>query len=72
MATEHDMQQYPLYLYEFRYRCERTAKWRKARYWAERHVIAERHAEFETLGEPMVISEPSTGTVNPFRQDPHL
>jgi len=31
-ATEHDKQQYPLYLYEFRYRCERTAKWRKARW----------------------------------------
>jgi len=69
MRAEHDQCEYPLYLYEFRYRCERTGKWRKARYRAERHVIAERHAEFETLGEPMVINEPSTGTFNPFRRD---
>jgi len=30
-------------------------------------VIRERHAEFEMVGEPMIIHEPSTGTFNPFR-----
>jgi len=59
--------QYPLYLYEFRYRCERTGKWRKARHCAEVAVIRERNAEFQIEGEPMIIREPSTGTFNPFR-----
>lgn len=31
MLTEHDGRRYPLYLYEFRYRSERTRKWLKAR-----------------------------------------
>jgi len=68
MPTEHDKQQYPLYLYEFRYRCERSGKWRKARYRAEVHVIRERHAEFEVVGEPMVIRGPA-GTFSPCRRD---
>ena len=59
MSNQHDEQQYPLYLYEFRYRCERTGKWRKARYRAEVAVIRERHAEFELEGEPMVIRGPA-------------
>ena len=29
MTTEYDGQQYPIYLYEFRYRDELTGKWRK-------------------------------------------
>lgn len=31
-STEQRSGEYPMYLYEFRYRCERTGKWRKARY----------------------------------------
>ena len=41
--------QYPLYLYEFRYRDPLTGKWRKARYRAEVEVIRQRHAEFEIV-----------------------
>lgn len=66
MPTEHDKREYPLYVYEFRYRCERIGKWRKARYRAELHEIQERYAEFEVVGEPMVIRGPAE-TFNPFR-----
>jgi len=65
MSTEHDKQQYPIYSYEFRYRCERSGC--RARYRAEAEVIRERHADVEIIGEPMIIREPSTGTFNPFR-----
>jgi len=67
MPTEHDKQQYPLYLYEFRYRCERSGKWRKARYRAEVHEIQSIHAEFEIIGEPMVIHGPAE-TFSPYRR----
>jgi hypothetical protein len=39
-----------LMLYPFRYCLERTGKWVKARYVAERHVIAEQYAEWEIIG----------------------
>ena len=65
MSTEHGNREYPLYLYEFRYRCPRTGKWRKARYRAELHQIRERYAEFELDGGPMVISGPTEGHFNP-------
>ena len=65
--TREDDQQYPLYLYEFRYRCERTGKWRKARYRAELHEIRERHAEFQVEGEPMVIHGPAE-MFSPYRR----
>ena len=68
MTSEDHNGEYPLYLYEFRYRCERTGKWRKARYRAEVAVIRERHAEFEIVGEPMVIKGPA-GTFSPSRRD---
>ena len=67
MATEHDGRQYPLCLYEFRYGCERTGKWRKARYRAELHEIRERHSEFQIEGEPMVINGPAE-TFSPFKR----
>ena len=51
MTTEHDAQQYPIYLFEFRYRDELTGKWRKARYRAEVHEIRERHTESQIIGE---------------------
>jgi hypothetical protein len=65
------MSEYPLYLYPFRYCCERTGKWRQARYKAELHEIRERFAEteWEITGEPMVIRGPSEGTFNPFRSN---
>jgi hypothetical protein len=56
----------PLNLYEFRYHCERTGKWRKARYRSEVHEIRERHAEYEIVGEPMVIHGPAE-MFRPFR-----
>jgi hypothetical protein len=64
------MPEYPLYLYPLRYRCERTGKWKHARYKAELHEISERFAatEWEITGEPRVIKGPSEGTFNPFRE----
>lgn len=59
------MPQYPLYLYEFRYRDPLTGKWRKARYRAELHELRERYAEFEVQGEPMVVERPTQGHFNP-------
>src|SRR5689334_11814126 len=72
LPSDRQQPQYPLYLYEFRYRCERTGKWRKARYRAEVEVIRERYAEFETIGEPMVIDGPAEtfSSFEPLTQSP--
>lgn len=43
-----------LYLYPFRYRDDRTGKWVRARYVAERREIAARHSEWEILGPPEI------------------
>jgi hypothetical protein len=39
MPTDHHNSEYPLNLYDFRYRDPLTGKWRKARYRAEVDVI---------------------------------
>lgn len=56
---------YPLYLCDFRYRCGRTGKWRKARYPGEVDVIRKRYAEFDIVGAPMVIDAPAETTYFP-------
>lgn len=71
MATEHDSRGYPIYLYEFRYRDERTGKSRKARHRAALDTIRQEHAEYETVGEPMVINEPLHGMFNPAKPGVH-
>ena len=64
------MPDYPLFLYPFRYRHERTGKWVQARYRAELDVIRERHGDdFEGTGEPMLIRGPIAGSFNPWRRE---
>ena len=47
-----------LELYPFRYRDERTGKWIRARYLAERHELEQRYREWEIMGPPEIRHVP--------------
>lgn len=55
-------------LYPFRYRDERTGKWIRARYLAERHELEQRYREWEIVGPPEIRHVTAGGAeFNPFR-----